>query len=190
MPPHELEDKYGLTADELLDAINRRFRAKVTLEGAVAEVHLYKQLRRLASAGILTNFEEHDLDGQPDCTIWLPNGASGQTIECKNVRDANEAYRSGGRVVAYKVEAQKTRTSNADRSSRFYDVDHFDILAVCLGKKTGLWADFMFVRSRMLLGHGKYAGKIAAMQRVPLPNAEHGTPWCSSLESLLEREPV
>ena len=31
--PHPLAEEYGLTPDELLDAINRRFRAKVTLEG-------------------------------------------------------------------------------------------------------------------------------------------------------------
>ena len=30
---HPLEVEYGLTADELLDAIEKRFRAKVTLEG-------------------------------------------------------------------------------------------------------------------------------------------------------------
>ena len=37
--PHHLELKYGLTAQELLDAIDKRFRLKVALEGAVAEVH-------------------------------------------------------------------------------------------------------------------------------------------------------
>lgn len=43
--PHPLEIEYALTTDELLDAINRRFRAKVTLEGAVAEVHLERRFR-------------------------------------------------------------------------------------------------------------------------------------------------
>jgi hypothetical protein len=50
--PHALELKYGLTAQELLDAIDKRFRLKVALEGAVAEVHFreetpHRQQRRL-----------------------------------------------------------------------------------------------------------------------------------------------
>jgi len=50
---HPLEKEFGLTAEELLDAINRRFRAKVTLEGAVAEVHLGKHIKELHSRGII-----------------------------------------------------------------------------------------------------------------------------------------
>ncbi len=81
--PHPLEHEYDLTATELLDAINRRFRAKVTLEGAVAEVHLGKKLKALRDRGGLYHFEEHDSDGYPDYTIWLPGDDPGQLIECK-----------------------------------------------------------------------------------------------------------
>ena len=44
---HDLEVEYGLSKEEILDAISRRFRAKVTLEGAVAEVHLGKHIQAL-----------------------------------------------------------------------------------------------------------------------------------------------
>ena len=54
--PHKLEDEYGLTADELLDALDKRFRAKVTLEGAVAEVQMEKQIRALQVAGVITRY--------------------------------------------------------------------------------------------------------------------------------------
>lgn len=188
MADHRLAKRYGLTATELLDAIDRRFRAKVTLEGAVAEVHLGKHLTHLASTGVLDRFEEHDLDGRPDYTIWLRTGIRGQVIECKNVRDKQAGYRSKGKIVAYMVEVQKTRTSNNDPSSRYYDRDHFDILAVCLGKKTGLWSDFAFIRSRALRGHQKYPGKLATMHKVPLPPV-FDPPWYRSLEDLLESEP-
>ena len=187
--PHPLEHEYDLTAEELLDTINRRFRAKVTLEGAVAEVHLGKKLKALRDAGILHDFEEHDSDGYPDYTIWLAGDDSGQLIECKNIRDADEAYRKGGVDVAYKVETQKTRTSNNDPSSRFYNNDHFAILAVCMGKKTHRWTDFMFIRSRHLGRHAKYPHKLAVMHRVPLPDSNFGPPWYSSLNVLLENEP-
>lgn len=186
---HPLEERYSLTAAELLDAIDRRFRAKVTLEGAVAEVHLGKQLSSLRSSGIITRFEEHDQDSRPDYTIWIPGYDGGQSIECKNVRDADEAYRKHGVDVAYKVEVQKTRTSNNDPSSRFYDIEYFAILAVCLGKKTGLWTDFMFIRERHLSLHSRYPNKRAAMHRVPLPDSGFAPPWYSDLESLLENDP-
>ena len=159
----------------------------MTLEGAVAEVHLGKQLRRLVTQGSVTRFVEHDVDGQPDFTIWPSGVGSSQRVECKNVRDADEAYRSKGEITAYKVETQKTRTSQGDPSSRFYDVDYFDILAVCLGKKTGRWTDFMFVRTCDLRVHAKYPGKLAVMHRVPLSAAR---PWYSTLEEILSVAPA
>jgi len=187
--PHPLEDEYDLTASELLNAISRRFRAKVTLEGAVAEAHLGKRISTLCDAGIVSRYEEHDLDGYPDYTIWLPTSAEGQLIECKNVRDADEAYRQQGIEVAYKVETQKTRTSKSDVSSRFYDCSHFTILAVCLGKKTHQWTDFMFIRSRHLARHKNYPHKLAVMHRVPIPGSRFQPPWYDSLEGLLAAEP-
>jgi hypothetical protein len=91
--PHPLEIQYGLTAYELLDALDKRFRAKVTLEGAVAEVQLGKMIAELAQEGSIDRYEEHDRDGYPDFTIWLPDRATPYRVECKNVRDAEEAYR-------------------------------------------------------------------------------------------------
>jgi len=90
--------------------MNRRFRAKVTLEGVVAEVHLGKHIRALQDRGFITRYEEHDLDRYPDYSIWLPSLPEKVfRIECKNVRDTEEAYRRDGEVVAFKVETQKTR---------------------------------------------------------------------------------
>jgi hypothetical protein len=183
--PHKLEDEYGLTADELLDALDKRFRAKVTLEGAVAEVHMEKQIRALQVAGIIVRYEAHDLDGYPDFTIWLPNRAEPILAECKNVRNTTEAYRSNGAITGYKVETQKTRTSNADRSSRFYGVNQFHFIGVCLGKKTKNWAQFLYVRVEHLAVHGTHSGKLAAMQRVPLPDSANIAPWTNTLSDLL-----
>jgi hypothetical protein len=42
---YALELKYGLTSQEPLDAIDKRFRLKVALERAVAEVHFERELR-------------------------------------------------------------------------------------------------------------------------------------------------
>ena len=183
--PHRLEIEYGLTAHELLDALDRRFRAKVTLDGAVAEVQLGKHIAAAQAGGLITRFEVHDQDGYPDCSIWLPDRDIPLRVECKNVRDSEEAYRSEGRDVAYKVETQKTRASNGDPGSRFYGVDQFEILAVCLGKKTGNWREFVFARTADLARHPTYPGKLAVFQRVPMSAAEAAEPWYNGLDSLI-----
>lgn len=183
--PHKLEDEYGLTADELLDALDKRFRAKVTLEGAVAEVQMEKQIRALQAAGIISRYEEHDLDGYPDFSIWLPNRGEPILAECKNVRDSKEGYRSKGVITAYKVETQKTRTSNSDKSSRFYGINQFHFIGVCLGKKTKNWAQFLYLRVEHLAVHVEHPGKLAAMQMVPLPDSPNISPWMNTLSDLL-----
>jgi len=182
--PHPLEIKYGLTAAELLDALNRRFRARVTLEGAVAEVHLKRKLSVLSKEGYLDKFEEHDKDDYPDFSIWLKGIAKPFLVECKNIRD--EDYRQNGIVTHHRVETQKTRAAKSDPSSRYYDFTHFDILAVCLGKKTGNWADFIYAKMSDLARHQKYPHKCAVTHRVPLPSSTDLFPWYRNLRELIQ----
>ena len=183
---HPLEARYSLTSSELLDAIDARFRARVTLEGAIAEVQLGKDIERLRSVGTIERYERHDKDGHPDFTIWTPGGVeAGYLVECKNVRDHDEAYRAAGGIVAYKVETQKTRMSAGDPGSRFYSFGYFQILAVCLGKKTGNWRQFMFAVARDLAPRAGSPDKLAVFQRVPLPASKVDHPWYPSLEALL-----
>jgi hypothetical protein len=134
---------------------------------------------------VVERYEAHDLDGHPDFSIWLPRRKRPLMAECKNVRDHDQAYREKGQIVAYMVETQKTRASKADPTSRYYGLEQFDILGACLGKKTGDWGDFLFVRVVDLLCHAKHAGKLAVMQRVPLPGAESLGYWYNDLGELL-----
>lgn len=184
MSRHPLETTYGLTAAELLDAIGSRFRLKVAVEGAVAEFHMEKKVRALG-----LKFESHDLDGHPDFSIWLPGRNEVIRAECKNVRESGkaggEAYRIGGKIAAYKVETQKTRAATGDPTSRYYGVDQFEVLGVCLGKKTGDWSDFWFARSVDLTRHAIHPHKLSVFQRVPLPGADDPRPWYASLSDLL-----
>ncbi len=187
---HPLEIKFGLTKDELLDAMGKRFRALVTLEGAVAEVHLGKQIGELKQKDIITRYEEHDKDGIPDFSIWTPYNSNNELlIECKNVRNSDEAFRTKGRITAYKVETQKTRSSTKDKSSRFYGIEQFDILAVCLGKKTDNWKEFLFISSTNMERHPSYPNKLAIFHKVPLPHEDVKPPWFKSLEELLKSLP-
>jgi hypothetical protein len=181
--PHPLELEYGLTAAELLDAVSKRFRLKVALEGAVAEVHLRRKIEDLQARGVIARYEEHDINGYPDFTIWPAGSSKSLLVECKNVRD--DDYTRGGTVVAYRVEVQKTRAAKADPSTRYYGAGYFDILAVCLGKKTGNWSEFMLVKTEYLERHPGYPDKLAVMHRVPLPESTDIAPWYLTLERLL-----
>ena len=194
---HPLEEEYGLTAEEILTAVNKRFRLKVALEGAVAEVRFERKLRELKDSGTVHRYEEHDLDDYPDFTVWPSEGGPELKVEVKNIRDSKEAYRERGRVVAYKVELQKTRRGE-DPSSRYYDTDRFDVVAVCLGKKTGDWGQFFYAKTSDLERSPKYPNKLNVMHRVPVPavadEREGGSPsmlppdygeWCEDLGELL-----
>lgn len=182
---HDFEILYGLSAHDLLDALGRRFRAKVTLEGAVAEVHLRRHVVAAQEAGVVSRFEEHDQDGYPDFTVWLSPSDLRLRVECKNVRNSDEAYRTRGQITAFKVETQKTRAAKSDASSRYYSVTQFEILGVCLGKKTGNWSDFVFAATSDLARHEQHPEKLATMQRVPLSPDAAIVPWYNSLDSLI-----
>jgi hypothetical protein len=185
---HPLEERYGLTAGELLDAVERRFRLRTALEGAVAEEQMERKVKALVGS-VVERYEVHDLDGHPDFSIWLPGRSLPLRAECKNIRESSkkggEAYRAKGVEVAFKVETQKTRAAKGDPTSRYYDVAHFDILGVCLGKKTGRWSDLVFVKTVDLLRHARHPGKLAVMQRVPLHGIIEIAPWYSDLAELL-----
>ncbi len=188
MPKHQLEKLYGLPARELLDAIAKRFRLRAAVEGAVAEVQMELQIRALLG-GVVEAYDAHDLDGQPDFSIKIAGRDMLLRAETKNVRGSTAKggaeYRQGGKTVAYKVETQKTRASKGDPSSRSYGVNQFEILGVCLGKKTGDWSNILYVRSEDLERHSQFPNKLAVFQRVPVPDAADLLPWYDSLEQLI-----
>lgn len=184
MPKHVLETKYGLSSTEILDAVAKRFRLQAALEGAIAEVQMERQIWTMMGTSI-ERYESHDLDGHADFSIWLPKCKKGILAECKNVRNHDEAYRKNGEIVAYKVETQKTRASKGDPTSRLYDATQFDILGVCLGKKTGDWRDILYIATKDLERHTSHPHKLAVFQRVPLPDAESLLPWHKNLDQLL-----
>lgn len=154
--PHNLELKYGLTAQELLDAIDKRFRLKVALEGAVAEVHFERKLRIASREGWLTGYESHDVDGMHDFTVETLAGAT-MRVEVKTIRNGPKPQ----------VELQKTRSAKGDPGSRYYDCDHFDVVAVCVGRHSGDWSQFRYALVRELPAHRSYPRKLQVMNAIP-----------------------
>jgi hypothetical protein len=182
---HPLAVEYGLTEHELLEAVRLRFRVRMNLEGAVAEVQLGKIIRLLAEKRLIARYEEHDQDGVHDFSLWMPGNEVPIRVECKNIRNKDEGYRYNRVIVAYKVETQKTRAAKSDAISRLYDADQWDILAVCLGKKTKNWKEFLFIKVTDLARHSQHPHKLAVMHRVPLPTMLDIRPWFRTLEGLL-----
>jgi len=153
--PHPLEAKYGLTAQELLTAIDRRFRLKVALEGAVAEVHFERKLNIASREGWLKSYEDHDVDGMHDFTVFTRDGTSIK-VEVKTVRNGKKP----------KVELQKTRAAKGDPSSRYYDRRHFDVVAVCMGRFSGDWSEFRYAQVRDLPTHKDHPDKLQVMNSI------------------------
>jgi hypothetical protein len=173
--PHALETKYNLTAQELLDAIDKRFRLKVALEGAVAEVHFERKLKVATREGWLKQYEAHDVDGMHDFTV-VTNQDTAIRVEVKTSRN------SVGRV---QVELQKTRAAKGDPSSRYYDVTHFDVVAVCVGRQTGDWSEFRYALVRDLPVHRTHAGKLGIMHLIP--DDESTKPcWYSRFQDVID----
>ncbi len=167
--PHALELKYGLTAEELLEAIDRRFRLKVALEGAVAEVQFERKLRIATREGWLADYECHDVDGMHDFTI-VTVARSVMRVEVKTIRNRAKPQ----------VELQKTRAAKGDPSSRYYDRQHFDVVAVCVGRVTGDWSEFRYALARDLPGHKQYVGKLQVMHTLADADAEGPTSSATS----------
>lgn len=172
--PHSLEVKYGLTANELLDAIDRRFRLKVAIEGAVAEVHFERKLRVASQEGWIEEFEDHDVDGMHDFTITTLSGRPIR-VEVKTVRTAKRTA----------LEIQKTRNAKDNPSSRYYDAEHFDVIAVCMGRKTGNWTEFRYALVHELPRHEKYPSKLKVMHDVGDDTAARPR-WFSRLQEVID----
>ncbi|MBI1756399.1 MAG: hypothetical protein HYR64_04745 [Fimbriimonas ginsengisoli] len=172
--PHALEAKYGLTAQELLDAIDKRFRLKVALEGAVAEVHFERKLKVASREGWLAAYEGHDTDGMHDFTVQTLSGATIR-VEVKTIRNGSKVQ----------VELQKTRAAKGDPSSRYYDRTHFDLVAVCMGRATGDWSEFRYGLVRELPVHKLYAHKLQVMHAIP-DDGNLGPRWFSRFQDAID----
>lgn len=159
------------SARDILDALENGFRARADLKGKLAELFAARYLDALQLSGVIDRYEWQDLDGEPDFIVWLRDGPA-ITIEAKNVRSGPGTLRA---------ETQKTRASKSDPMSRYYRVDQFDILAVCLYNRTGEWT-YLFTRIDWLRRLATNDAYLEPIQVIPVPTAE---PWTPTLADLL-----
>lgn len=153
--PHALASELNLSADAVLDLIQRASRLKMAVRGWVAEHHLESFLQSIP--GVI-DCRRLDEEGRPD--IELRFKSSGPLlIECKNVLRVRA---SDG---APRVDFQRTRASKADPCSRYYKPGDFHILAACLHAVTEAW-EYRFFPTRKLPEHKKCPGRIQSNLRV------------------------
>jgi hypothetical protein len=128
--------------------------------------------------GWLTSFQAHDLDGMHDFTVVTLSGLSIR-VEVKTIRKS----------VKPQVELQKTRAAKSDPSSRYYDCSHFDVVAVCVGRFTGDWAQFRYALVKELPKHRSYPSKLQVMH--PIPEGELISPrWFSRFQDVIDAHAV
>ncbi|MGO9268110.1 MAG: hypothetical protein ACLQBA_25000 [Candidatus Binataceae bacterium] len=145
MSRHPLEEKWNVSAADILTAIEHGFRAQADVKGKLAEYYLFKRLQELEKDGRVKHVQWPDRDGQPDFLVDVRDRTL--RIECKNVRSPQAAKQP---TVA-RVEIQRTRNSMDGTPTRAYRADEFDILAACLFNVTGRW-DFLYVVTTDLRG--------------------------------------
>jgi len=163
---HPLELELGLSASDLLNLVQKTFRLKVAVRGAVAEHHLLHHLRGLPE---LKSVERLDQDGQPDFSVSYRGKKL--KVECKNV-----LRRKSKKV---RVDFQRTRASKGNPCSRYYRPEEFEILATCLHPVSERW-EFRYALTRDLPEHAKCDGHIANGVVV-------GEDWTSNVIEVLDR---
>lgn len=146
---HSLEAILGLSADQILDVVQQRFRLFAAVRGGVAEHHLEQYLR--SSVAGLSHIERLDQDEMPDFRFTYRKKS--YLMECKTVlRKPNAA----GLAI---VDFQKTRASKGDPCSRYYRRDQFQLLAACMHPVRERW-EFEFCWTSQLPAHGTCAGRL------------------------------
>src|SRR5216117_3321799 len=81
---HHRDLHLRVSANDILSAIQRGFRAIIDTKGKLAEYFLYRDLEDLQKKKIITDLVWFDADGKPDFTFAF-RGKS-LRLECKNVR--------------------------------------------------------------------------------------------------------
>jgi len=165
---HPVERMLNASARDILDALENGFRARADLKGKLAELFMSRHLDALQRDDVIDHYQWFDKDGVPDFTVWFTDRTLVHLEVNKNVCSGTGPLRA---------ETQKTRASRGDPMSRYYRVDHFEIIAACLFNATGRW-DYVFARSEDLLRLPDNPDYLATMQPID-PSVAH--PWYRTL---------
>lgn len=180
LEPHSLEIKLNASANDILSAIQRGFRAIIDTKGKLAEYFLFRELDDLQRKKAISDLLWSDADGKPDFTFRFHGKPI--RLECKNVRSPDPKRK----VDSFRAELQKTRNSKDGTPTRAYRVDQFEILSVALFNRTGKW-NYLHIFVGNLTCRRELPELLEIMQAVP--EIEPYGHWRHSLvDALLDYE--
>lgn len=137
-------------------------------------MHFERKLKLATREGWLKSYVGHDVDGMHDFTIATLAGTDIR-VEVKTVRNGERQQ----------VELQKTRAAKGDPSSRYYNRDHFDLVAVCMGRATGDWSEFLYALVEVLPSHRLHPDKLQVMHLLSREPG-HAVRWFEKLKEAID----
>lgn len=181
-PRHPLELRWGVTADVVLNAIDRASDlSQRGIRGLIAEAIFETTVVPVVEGWRVQPVvsDAHDFEfvaGENRVRVQVKL----QRLERQKPKLAPRPYPPG----MFVVEVQRTRSGKrAGKKTRPYSFGDFDILAVNMHPSSGNWEDFVFTLARWLVPRPKERQLIAVLQ--PVPPQPNGY-WTRDINECLE----
>jgi len=174
---HELEQKWNVSAEVVLEAIARATDlTQRGLRGVIAEATFRNQVvAPLVAAG----WQDNTPAGDIPFDYSVEDAAGRVRVQVKNQRSERKVPKLWkGNAGVFVVETQKTRAGKdkGGKDTRPYRFGEFDILAVCLHPSTGKWEDFLYTVGNWLLPRKGDKKLVAVLQPVDPGAKQDWTP--------------
>lgn len=192
-PIHELEKKLNISAEVILEAIDRS--SDLTLRGVRGVIAEAAFKNHVVDSLVQRGWKDVTIDGNPafDFLVETPSGMRAK-IQVKMQRMKNKQpmraiaankklFNSASEM--WVVETQKTRggKDNQGSDTRPYRFGEFDVIAVSLHPSTNDWSKFRYSVANWLIPDPKDADKIFKFQPVAMSANDD---WADSLETCIE----
>lgn len=182
-PIHQLESRWGASAEVILEAIARASDLSHRgVLGLIAEATF-----KLHVIDAIQDWKSLPVPQDAAFDFLIERGGVELRIQVKRQRQergAPKQWRPNSPL--FVVETQRTRSGKTHdgEDTRPYKVGEFDILAVSMQPSTDDWACFRFAPQQWLLRREDKPGLLRVMQPVALEECED---WTGSLDTCIER---
>lgn len=179
-----IRKQYGIASGELLEALELLPRCKAIFERSIVETHMRKLLLDRANSSI-SELEVIQRRSSISWLIWLSGLDQPIVAQCKIANSRKVLAADGKRNVGNFVSVHDAGDSFEFPENRLYGPDPLQIVAVCMGRVTSKWGDFLFGKTIDLERHEVFPHKLAPLHQVPDPRDNDVAPWYRDLADLL-----
>lgn len=192
-PIHELERKLNISAEVILEAIDRS--SDLTLRGVRGVIAEAAFKEYIVNPMVERGWKDVPINGNPayDFLMETPSGLKAkiqvkmQRMKKKQPMRAVEANKKlfGAASEMWVVETQKTRggKDSEGNDTRPYRFSEFDIIAVSLHPSTNDWGKFFYTVANWFIPNPSDTGKIFKFQPVAMSVNDD---WTDRLETCVE----